>query len=163
MGTEEAQRVAETPPDDHTKKVSDDQSTGAKFAKTFQVAAPAGVIYDDFDFVDHRFLPEDCQRLFSAQSFEPRSIEKYEQKKEKGPIPEKNLFTTQMRRWRSEVVDKRPGAPLFEVDNFEPVGILELIMGGDEMRSPSFLIGLNKSPEKGQGHACKAVKTLVSL
>ena len=60
------------------------------------------------------------------------------------------------------LMKKSSVASLFETDdNFDPVGVLELIMGSNEMRSPSFLIGINKSPERGQGSACKEVKPLI--
>ena len=129
-------------------------------------------IYTDFDLVDARFLPERIQSAFSAESIEhqmnsvsdAQGIDGAGATNDlgEGPGPQKNLSTEEMRKWRSEVASKKPGAPLFEAENFEPVGILELIMGGDDMRSPSFLVGINKCPEKGQGYACKEVKPFVS-
>ena len=123
---------------------------------------PTAMIYDDFDFVDRRFLTKDTQDVFSAEQVEG-SVGGAKASDETGASVslslEKNLLTKTLRDWRSEVVSKKPGAPLFETDNFEPVGTLELIMGNsDKMLSPSFLIGLNKSPEKGQGSACKEVR-----
>lgn len=174
----------------HHHFLQQEQKSGAVSNRLgdLQVTVPPYVMYENFDFVDRRFLPEKFQSAFSAESIEQQmwrhtlggaSVnDKGEVEIDqdgasateelargmlgKGPGPKKSLPTRVCRNWRSEVVGKKPGAPLFETDdNFDPVGVLELIMGSNEMRSPSFLIGINKSPERGQGSACKEVKPLI--
>ena len=163
----------------HDHLVLQEEKSGAVSNRlaNLRVPIPPYVIYDQYDLMDHRFLPESCQNL-SAESIDKqirmRTVGGAKDldgagatselvRQGKGPGPEKNLFTKEMREWRSQVASKKPGTPLFETDDFEPVGILELIMGGNDMRSPSFLIGLNKSPLKGQGYACKEVKPFLSF
>ena len=137
------------------------------------VSRPPYTVFNAFDMVDRRFLPDRFESVFSLQSLERQvwkditTVDK-EDEEEVESDPEKSdtdtpksdsdkekegkLWSThQLRKWRSEVASKNSGA------NLDVVGTLSLFVNDDENRQAEFRIGLNRSFRKGQGHSCNQV------